>query len=452
MNSNQSLLIMYKKVTFLAFFILAALGLIAQRPTLKLTFTGINNTESMHPDSIRIINRTQGTDTVLYYPDTVLLINYSVGMPDIADEQKSFRVFQNYPNPADRQTTFSVFVPGKDLVNLIISDISGRKVLAMQRVLEIGTHEFRFVPGSGDIYFLTAGWQGRSSTIKIVSNTTVKTWAASLEYLAGNVTSGEIKSTVAVSGFLFSPGDELLCIGYVETLQSGIIAAPTDDRTYTLQFASNIPCPGLPTVDYEGKIYNTVQVFGQCWMKENLDVGQGVPGITVQSDNDIVEKYCYNDDTNNCALYGGLYLWDEIMQYADQSRSRGICPEGWHIPDDEEWKVLEGAVDSQFGIGDGEWDSDGYRGFDAAELLKTTGGWTSNGNGTDLYGFAGLPGGFRYLDGSFSAIREEGNWWNSSVINDNTVWKHSLSFYYTESNRAYSYKVYGMSARCLKDN
>jgi len=69
------------------------------------------------------------------------------------------------------------------------------------------------------------------------------------------------------------------------------------------------------------------------------------------------------------------------MQYTTQQGVRGICPPGWHLPTDEEWKVLEGAVDSQYGIGDPEWDNYYYRGFDAGTNLKSISGWYYEGNG-----------------------------------------------------------------------
>jgi uncharacterized protein (TIGR02145 family) len=122
--------------------------------------------------------------------------------------------------------------------------------------------------------------------------------------------------------------------------------------SYTFQFATNIPCPGMPTVEYEGQVYNTIQIFSQCWLKENLNVGMMIPEAKDQSNNGIIEKYCYNNEPDSCAKYGGLYRWDEMMQYTTQQGTQGICPPGWHLPTDEEWKVLEGAVDSQYGIGD----------------------------------------------------------------------------------------------------
>lgn len=121
-------------------------------------------------------------------------------------------------------------------------------------------------------------------------------------------------------------------------------------------------------------------------------------------DNDTIEKYCYGNNLANCDNYGGLYKWNEMMQYTTQQGAQGICPPGWHIPEDEEWKILEGAVDSQYRIGNQIWNFYGLRGYDAGKNLKTISGWNGNGNGTDLFGFSGLPGGYRYSNGYFYYI------------------------------------------------
>lgn len=68
-----------------------------------------------------------------------------------------------------------------------------------------------------------------------------------------------------------------------------------------------IPCPGTPTVSYGGKTYNTVQIDSQCWLKENLDVGTRIDGDHNATNNSVIEKYCYDNDTANCTTYGGLY-------------------------------------------------------------------------------------------------------------------------------------------------
>jgi len=66
-----------------------------------------------------------------------------------------------------------------------------------------------------------------------------------------------------------------------------------------------LPCPGIPTMEYEGQTYNTVYIGGQCWFKENLNVGTIIPGQQSPSANGIIEKYCYEDNPANCETYGG---------------------------------------------------------------------------------------------------------------------------------------------------
>ena len=227
--------------------------------------------------------------------------------------------------------------------------------------------------------------------------------------------------------------------------------APVESHTYTFRFATNIPCPGTPTVDYEGQVYNTIQVFSQCWFKENLNVGTMIPGTLEQWNYGTIIKYCYNNEPDSCAKYGGLYDWREMMQYAALRGPQSLCPPGWHIPTDEDWKVLEGAVDSHYGIGDQTWDTVDYRGFDAGKNLKTTKGWYPGSNGADLFGFSALPGGYRLDIGSFSA-GYSGYWWTSSGYLVHHAWFRSLGCSYPESYLNYSTRDFGFSERCLKDN
>jgi uncharacterized protein (TIGR02145 family) len=417
-----------------------------------LTFTADNNGAYVQLDSIKVMNRTQGADTMLYYPDNVLVLNYPLGISEINLETRNLQVFQNYPNPVNDQTTISLYVPEKDRVGLNITDILGRVILKHDWVLDKGTHSFRFTPGGANLYFFTALWRGNSSSIKILQAGLNSGETSSLEYIGSEDTSPQLKAMKDIQGFSFTPGDELLYIGYADVLQSGILDAPEESTSYTFQFATNIPCPGTPTVEYEGQVYSTIQVLSQCWLKENLNVGEMIPGTMEQSNNGTIEKYCYNNEPDSCSKYGGLYQWDEMMQYTTQQGIQGICPPGWHLPTDEDWKVLEGAVDSQYGIGDPEWDiSYDYRGFDAGTNLKTTSGWYENGNGTDLFGFSGLPGGFRFSSGYFYDVGYLGYWWASSEGGGYFAWYRYLYFLSPEVYRSSSYKEYGFSVRCLRD-
>jgi uncharacterized protein (TIGR02145 family) len=239
-------------------------------------------------------------------------------------------------------------------------------------------------------------------------------------------------------------------ISDLTVLQSGILDAPVTNETYTFQFATKIPCPGTPTIIYEGQVYNTIQIFSQCWLKENLNVGTMTNGNQSQTNNAIKEKYCYKNEPDSCAKYGGLYQWEEMMQYISQQGTQGICPTGWHLPADEEWKVLEGAVDNQYAIGDPEWNIEwDYRGFDACTNLKSTSGWYDNGNGTDLFGFSGLPGGYRFSNGDFINVGNYGYWWTSTE-HDNGAWARNLNYSRTGVYRNYG-TDYGVSVRCIRD-
>lgn len=140
------------------------------------------------------------------------------------------------------------------------------------------------------------------------------------------------------------------------------------------------------------------------------------------------------------------------MQYTTMQGVQGICAPGWHLPTDEEWKLLEGAVDSQFGIGETIWDISGDRGYDAGTNLKTTHGWYFNGNGTDLLGFTVVPGGGRFYGNAFNYIGALGLWWTSSefIINPGNKWHRGLGPY-PEVSRSDFPKGSGLSVRCLRD-
>ncbi|MGA9116119.1 MAG: FISUMP domain-containing protein [Bacteroidota bacterium] len=129
-------------------------------------------------------------------------------------------------------------------------------------------------------------------------------------------------------------------------------------------------CP--PTVSHGGKVYPTVQVNDQCWLKENLDVGTMIQSSQPQSDNGVIEKYCYDNNPSNCTTYGGLYLWSEAMQYTIASGTQGICPPGWRIPTLVDFQALQTFVSS-----------DGNR-------LKRQDQGTGNGQGTNTTGFSAL--------------------------------------------------------------
>lgn len=215
------------------------------------------------------------------------------------------------------------------------------------------------------------------------------------------------------------------------------------------------PCPGLESVEYLGKTYFTVLIGNQCWLRENLDAGQMINSSQQQTDNGTIEKYCYNNDVENCNKYGGLYQWDELMQYQTGAKSRGICPPGFHIPTDEEFKTLEGYLDSVYGIGNDIWNTLEWRGTDAGGKLKAEGtdDWGAPNTGaTNASGFTALPHGYKEnISDAFSGYAAYLTLWTSSEQNDELVWRRALSYYYSQVYRSYHDKRFGYSARCIRD-
>jgi uncharacterized protein (TIGR02145 family) len=151
--------------------------------------------------------------------------------------------------------------------------------------------------------------------------------------------------------------------------------------------ADGNPCPGIPTITYAGKVYNTVQIGSQCWLKENLDIGTMLQGNQNSNNNGTIEKYCYNDDPANCTKYGGLYQWGEAMAYNTIPGTKGICPDGFHIPTFTELQTLTTAV--------------------SGSGLTAIGEGTGDRAGTNTSGFSALLAGLRSNDGNFYSLGVE---------------------------------------------
>jgi uncharacterized protein (TIGR02145 family) len=203
-----------------------------------------------------------------------------------------------------------------------------------------------------------------------------------------------------------------------------------------------ISCEDI-TDSRDGKVYTTVPIGTQCWMAQNLNVGTRIDCNTDPVNNGTIEKFCYGDSDVNCDTYGGLYRWDEMMQYSTNEGIQGICPSGWHLPTDAEWTTLTTYLG---GVG-GESVAGG--------TMKETGTthWLSpNTDATNSSGFAALPGGLRFPYGGTLYINEYGYWWSSSQKNEVERWFRSLYYYSAAVFREAYSNNHGFSVRCLKDN
>jgi len=200
-------------------------------------------------------------------------------------------------------------------------------------------------------------------------------------------------------------------------------------------------CSGNSVYQASGKgnnisSYRTVVIGTQTWMAENLDY--------------VVEgSKCYDNKVANCNTYGRLYDWATAMALPSscnsntcssqvQTKHKGICPSGWHIPSNAEWTTLTT-----------------YVGSSAGTKLKAASGWNdyqgASGNGTDEFGFSALPGGHGYSGGDFGNVGNLGYWWSATDYNANYAYGRDMFYSYDDVDDNGINKSGLFSVRCLQD-
>lgn len=198
---------------------------------------------------------------------------------------------------------------------------------------------------------------------------------------------------------------------------------------------SSFTCGSSFTDTRDNKTYGTVQIGNQCWMSENLN-------YTPSSGN----SWCYQLNPAKCVTYGRLYDWDvaanSTSSNTNPSGVKGICPTGWHLPSDAEWKELEMGL----GMSQADADATGYRGTNEGDQLKT-----SSWGGNNSTGFTALPGGSRFNSGVNFYNDGVGGFWWSSTESSNMAWRRDIALIQGEIRRVTSDKDSGFSVRCIKD-
>ena len=202
---------------------------------------------------------------------------------------------------------------------------------------------------------------------------------------------------------------------------------------------------GVLTDSRDGKIYKTVTIGTQTWMAENLNYLDSARYVRL--------SWCYDNMTGNCAKYGRLYTWasamDSIGKWSTNGKGcgynksctpiypvRGICPEGWHLPDTTEWSLLINAVGGK---------------ANATKILKSENGWDSS-NGSDAVHFTALPAGYINSEGAFYQEGVRAIFWSSAVYGIN----YSYALYLPSSLSSIvefgdTFKNWGRSVRCIKN-
>ena len=225
---------------------------------------------------------------------------------------------------------------------------------------------------------------------------------------------------------------------------------------------------GLLVDDRDGHVYKTVVIGDQTWMAENLNYRYILhPDDAEECDEEDEEEcdeveygdsssFCYNNELANCVKYGRLYIWSAAMDSAGiipgntatlcgygylcyaTGKVRGVCPEGWHLPDTTEWQTLFTTVGVE----------------KAATMLKSTEGWYGKNNGMDNFGFSALPAGILYHS-SYYFYDQSADFWTTASYGTSMAYYIQLgenSDYGYDGYLGRSSKFYeAHSVRCIKD-
>jgi len=227
----------------------------------------------------------------------------------------------------------------------------------------------------------------------------------------------------------------------------GVKITCTDGKSFTLSNGADGK-DGKSFVDgwmvdpRDKQLYRVVTIGEQTWMAENLNYkteNSGCGGGNGENEGD-------------CSKYGRLYTWAAAVGKSEDEcgygktcglsgKVRGVCPEGWHLPDNTEWNKLFIAVGGQ---------------SIAGKKLKSQSGWKdydgTSGNGTDAYGFSAFPAGVRIRNGNFSGEGNDAYFWSATEDSSNDAYYMNLDYSHEDASLLYSNKYVAFSVRCLENS
>jgi uncharacterized protein (TIGR02145 family) len=245
------------------------------------------------------------------------------------------------------------------------------------------------------------------------------------------VASAKLEISSTIQGFL-PPRMTTAQRDQISSPAIGLIIFNT--TTETLEIRTSSGWLALRVISSSQEV-SSVKIGNQIWMLENLNVttyrdGTPISEVSNQTtwDNLSTGGWCnYSNDPSFASIYGRLYNYYAVVD------SRGLCPSGWHVPNNEEYNVLAN-----------------FLGGNVGGKMKSAGFVTPNTGATNSSGFTALPGGWRQT-GSFSSEGNAGMWWTSTEVTGTTAHSRTLSSSFSDFY-VHSYnKKWGASVRCIKD-
>ncbi len=300
-------------------------------------------------------------------------------------------------------------------------------------------------------------------SVPVVTTTGVSSVLLTSAASGGNVTSSG-GGSVTARGVCWSTNQNPTVSGSHTTDGNGTgsftsnISGLTSATTYYVRaYATNSAGTGYGSqieftssmADIENNIYRVVRIGTQIWMAENLRTTKDTDNNDIANVTDntawstlTTPAYCwYANNIGYKSTYGALYNWITV-------NTGKLCPTGWHVPTDDEYKTLE----QYLGMASADLDVWGWRGTDQGSQLKSASGWASGENGTNSSGFSALPGGYRYAaDGGFNSLGNLAYWWTASLSSPDIAWYRRLDGPNNNVYRAATSVRGGKFIRCVKN-
>ena len=209
------------------------------------------------------------------------------------------------------------------------------------------------------------------------------------------------------------------------------------------------PCAGENVVTYHGYDYDIVEIGDQCWFAENC---RYLPEVSPSSAGSYTQPFAYvhgyqGTSVENAMAQSEFLLWGAL--YNQPAAQTWACPTGWHTPSDEDWLVLEAFLD----IAPAELETEGYRGTDQGDQLKSSPSSNPAWTGTDDWSFGALPGQYRSRNGHFGSngVEGRGYYWSASGIDETIGIIRVFDGVQSGLYRGADHLSEGFSVRCVKD-
>ena len=418
-------------------------------------------------DSIRATNLNTNQTVKLIGTETLTLIKSSTtGIGDLPINPNQGQV---YPNPCDGCTTVCFSTLKTLEVNVQIFNAYGQLISNKEQILEEGQHRFSLQLPKQGIYYITVQKGDESLNYKVVSiakgiQSSSILYKGSEQISSVLDSSNQLKSAFADKSLSYTDGNNIMY-----TLYSGKNATVMTDKAGT---SKTFDVAFNTCADKDGRNYKTVTIGTQTWMAENLAYLPKVYPFnsSLKFSDTTAYYYVYDYDGNNVTKakvtdkykkYGVLYNLPAALK---------TCPEGWHLPSDDEWTTLEIFLQKNGYNYDNSIDTDNDRSTNnnIARSLSANSEWKESinsvypkigGIGGELKnnnrsGFSALPGGSFNCNGYVCDIGIYGFWWSSTKSNSTEAWYRELFWRDSDLVRGtsrFGYSVSAFSVRCVKD-